>query len=703
MDKDILDQAKDDFKRCHDAESSQRKMSEECLKFGILGEQWPETVKAEREREGRPCLTINRLPIFQKQVTNDARMNRAAIHVKPVGDGANQATARIQTDLIRNIWTQSKAEVAEDTALDFASAMGFGYMRVAVDYTCNDSFDQDILIERVANPFSIYGDPDSTSATSEDWNIAFETDWYSKSRFEAKGWKWSDLDLSSFESDGTDEPKWKDGKRVRVAARWTRNEVPTELVRVAMVDAQGQPIRQSEKIMQADEMEKIQDLLSAQGYQVVGTRPTKTYKVKQHIVTGKSVLETNDWQGKYIPIVPMYGEEWNIAGRRYFFGLFNRSMDPQRMFNYWRTASTELVALAPKAPYVGAVGAFSTDAAKWATANVKSHAYVEYDPVPGEPPPQRQAFAGVPAGALQEAMNASDDIKSTMGLFDASIGARSNETSGRAINARKIEGEVATFNFTDNRNRCVEHVGRVVVDLIPQVYNVARILRGIKEDGSTYDVPVNQPVTVQQAPDMGGQEQYQPAEETIEGITQLFDLTVGKYDVVVSAGPSFTTRREETSEQMMEFIRVFPQAAPLIGDLLAKNLDWPGAEQVAERLKAMLPPQAAGQVPPIVQQLQQMLQQQDAQAKEAIGQLQQQIAELQKQVEDKRIENKLKEFDAETKRIGVVVGAAEKGIVLSRDANGDFQVQPIVPQMPMQGGPMSEGMPMQGGEMPMGM
>lgn len=662
MDKDILDQAKDDFKRCHDAESTQRKVSEECLRFGILGEQWPEDVKRQREAEGRPCLTINRLPVFQKQVTNDARMNRAAIHVKPVGSGADQQTARIQTDLARNIWMQSKAEIAEDTALDFASAMGFGYMKVHVDYACDDAFDQDIFVERVANPFSIYGDPDSTSATSDDWNLAFETDWYSKSKFEAKGWKWSDLDLSSFEADDAGEPKWFDGssKRVRVGARWTRSEVPTELVKIAQVGADGKTIDATEKIMQADEFERNADLFASQGYKVVGTRPTKTYKVKQHILTGKNVLDTTDWLGKYIPIVPMYGEEWNIAGKRYFFGLFNRAMDPQRMFNYWRSASTELVALAPKAPYVGAVGAFATDAAKWATANTKSHPYIEYDPVPGEPPPQRQPFAGVPAGAVQEAMNASDDIKSTMGLFDASIGARSNETSGKAINARKVEGEVATFNFTDNRNRCVEQIGRVIVDLMPQVYTTKRIMRAIREDGQTYNVPINQPVVAKPPQQPEEPPQYEVAPEQIEGMTQMFDLTVGKYDVEVTAGPSFTTRREETAEQMMEFIRVFPQSAPLIGDLLAKNLDWPGAEDVAQRLRAMLPPQAQGQVNGVVQQLQGMLQQQGQQAQAEIQKLTQQLQALQ---QDKAIDAekvKIDGYKAETERIKVIQEAQDR-------------------------------------------
>lgn len=681
MDKDIIKTVVEDFKRCHDAESEQRRLSQDDLDFAILSKQWPQEVESQRAREGRPCLTINRMPAFLRQVTNDSRMNRPSINVKPAGSGASQYTARIQNDLIRNIWNCSSGDVCTDTALDFAASMGFGYMVVRVDYTYNDSFDQDIMLERVSNPFSIYGDPESKEATSCDWNLAFITDWYSESKFKAK---WKDADASSFESDTKDE-LWFDEKRIRVAEYWTRSEVETTLLKLS-----------DGKIMQEDEFLKIADLLSAQMIEVVGTRPTKTHKVMQRIVTGKEVLEENEWLGHYIPIIPMYGEEWNINGKRHFISLVRRAKDPQRMFNYWRTASTELVALAPKAPFIGAVGQFVTDAAKWETANVKSHPYIEYDPVPGAAAPERQAFAGVPAGALQEALNASDDMKAILGLYDASLGAKSNETSGKAILARQREGDTSTFNFIDNRNRCIEHVGRVIVDLIPQVYTVPRIMRAVKEDGTTYDVPVNQPVKVIPGQQSGDAEQFEPAPEHIEGLTQIFDLTSGKYDVVVTAGPSFTTRREESAEQMMEFIRVFPQAAPIIGDLLAKNLDWPGSEEVAKRLKAMLPPQAQSQITPIVQQLQQMLQQQDAQAKQAVGQLQQQIADLQKQINDKTRENAIKEYGEETKRISALVGAAEKGILLTRTAEGDMQAVPLIPpQIPQPGlanaGPSSFG------------
>jgi hypothetical protein len=324
-------------------------------------------------------------------------------------------------------------------------------------------------------------------------------------------------------------------------------------------------------------------MFDALGVSVVGRpRSVASHKVVQRILTGAEVLETVEWAGKYIPIVPVYGEELHVDGRRRLRSLVRDAKDPQRMFNYWRTTSTELVALAPKTPFIGRKGAFETDSAKWATANIQSHAYIEYD---GSEPPMRQGFAGPPAGAIQEALSASDDMKAIMGLYDASLGARSNETSGKAILMRQREGDVSTFHYIDNLNRAMRHAGRVMLDLIPKVYATPRVVRILGADGQAKAVPVNQPAPSQAvaAPDPLGQ-----ARE----IEKIYDLTVGKYDLTVSSGPSFTSRREEAANQMIELIRAYPAAAPLIGDLLAKNLDWPGADEVAQRLQALLPAQA---------------------------------------------------------------------------------------------------------------
>ncbi len=322
------------------------------------------------------------------------------------------------------------------------------------------------------------------------------------------------------------------------------------------------------------------------------------------------------------------------------------------------TASTELVALAPKAPYVGPVGSFNTDLGKWETANIKSHPFIEYDNK-GQPP-QRQPFAGVPAGALQEAMNASDDMKTIMGLYDASLGARSNETSGKAILARQREGDVSTFNFIDNLSRSIRHLGRVIVDLIPHVYDAPRIIRILHEDGSNESVKINQEHQAQapgqdgqqnpngQMPPAMGAEQQQEQQEFAQGVMKMYDVTVGKYDVTCESGPSYTTKREEAAEQMMQFVQAIPQAGAVTADLIAKNLDWPGADDFADRLA----PQGAN---PQVQQLQQAMQQQGQQAQQAVGQLKQELDQTNQKLQqaelDKQYQERMGQLNAQEAQI----------------------------------------------------
>lgn len=651
-DKDTLAEALEEFRLSEDSEAENRKQWLDDIKFARLGEQWPDGVKRQRELEGRPCLTINRLPAMVRSVLNDARQNKPAIKVHPVDSGAKRETAEILNGLIRNIEYTSGADIAYDTALDHAVTGGFGYFRISTDYACDDQFDQDILIERIANPLTVYGDENSTCADSSDWNKAFTTDLYTEEAFEKR---WKGAERSNWETDYQDMPNgWRDGELIRVAEWWSRREVPAKLLKLS----DGMVLYEPEYL-------KIKDLLDAQGIVIVGERPTKTYKVTQRIMTGAEVLETNDWAGKYIPIIPVYGDEVNVEGKRHWISLVRWAKDPQQMFNYWRTASTELVALAPKTPFIGPKGAFNTDQTKWATANAVSHPYIEYD---GGIPPQRQPFAGPPAGALQEALNASDDMKSVMGIYDAALGARSNETSGRAILQRQRESDTATFNYIDNLSRAIKHAGRVIVDLIPKVYSAPRIIRVIHEDGTNESVPINQPFIPDQAKSPQSQ-QYEAGkdQETVEGLTKIFDVTTGKYDVTCEVGPAFSTKREEAAAQMMELGRMFPPMMQVAGDLLVKNLDWPGADDIADRLKAMLPPQLQGQSPQVMQ-MQQQMQQMDQMAKQAVGQLQQQLQGLQQQLQqaqskdqqaqlDKAIDAKkleIDEFNAVTNRMKVI-------------------------------------------------
>ncbi len=567
MTDEILKEAREAFELCCAHEAENRAEALDDLRFARLGEQWPKGVLDKRRREGRPCLTINRLPAFIRQVVNDARQNKPAITVHPADSGADPATAEIISGLIRNIEYASDADVAYDTALESAVTSGLGYFRIGLDYAGEHGFEQDIRIQRVADPFSVYADPHSTAADSADWNMAFVVEAMPRALFERRFRGGQSVDW------GTDYRGvgglWLDGDRVTVAEYWTREETASRLL--GLSDGQ---------VVEAAVYAARRAQFDALGLNVVAERPVKTRRVRQRLLTGAEVLEETDWPGRFIPIVPVFGEELTVEGRRVFRSLVRDAKDPQRMFNYWRTASTELVALAPKAPFIGPRGAFDTDAEKWATANAETHAFIEFD---GPQAPERQPFDGPPAGALQEAMNASDDMKAIMGVFDASLGAPSNETSGRAITARQREGDVSTFHYIDNLSRAIRHAGRILIDLIPRVYSTPRVLRVLGPEGAPQVVPVNQPV---QAAGPAGP------------VRRIYDLGLGRYDLTVEAGPSYTTRRQEAAEQMMAFVRVFPQAAPVIGDLLAKNLDWPGAAEIARRLQALMPGQGTGAAPP---------------------------------------------------------------------------------------------------------
>jgi hypothetical protein len=620
-DEELIREAREAFEMAADAEAENRREALEDLRFARLGEQWPEAVRRERERDGRVVLTINRLPAFIRQVVNDARQNKPAIAVHPVDSGADPDTAEVFNGLIRHIEQSSDAEVAYDTALDFAVTGGFGYFRINTRYAADDGFDQDLAIERVSNPFSIYGDPESTAADSSDWNTAFVVDSLPRAAFEAR-WKGAEpMNWAGGEYGALHGP-WLDGDRVMIAEWWRRERVEKTILALSDGQVVAQDVYAAQRAM-----------FDALGVRPIG-RPRKTasFKVTQRLITGAEVLETVDWAGRYIPIVPVYGEELMVDGRRRLRSLVRDAKDPQRMFNYWRSASTELVALAPKAPFIGPKGAFETDGAKWATANVQSHAYIEYD---GMMPPQRQPFAGVPAGALQEAMNASDDMKAIMGLYDASLGARSNETSGRAIMARQREGDVSTYHYIDNLSRAIRHAGRILLDLIPKVYATARVVRVLGPDGLAQNVGVG-----------GGR-----AGEQLKSVARIYDLAAGTYDLTVRSGPSFTSRREEAATQMIELIRAYPPAASVMGDLLARNLDWPGADEIAERLSGLLPPQARAPAPELEA------------AKAQLGQLAQALTAANVQIEALREDRahqarklEIDAFEAETNRLKAMRG-----------------------------------------------
>jgi len=631
----VLHEAREAFELAQEAEQQNREAFKDDLRFARLGEQWDEQVRKQRELDGRPCLTVNKLPAFIRQVVNDARQNKPSIKVHPADSQADVAVADIYSGLIRNIEYTSDADVAYDTALECAVTGGFGYFKINTRYATDDSFEQDICIERIANPLAVFGDPFSTAADSSDWNSAFIVDFVSKDAFE-RDYKGEPVNWNDDPYVGLNDP-WLSAEGVLVAEYWVRERIKKTILLLS----NGEVIDQKE--YQAN-----LELFQAAGIEPVGQpRETESFKVKQHILSGAEVLKTVEWPGKYIPIVPVYGEEVNYEGKRIWRSLIRDAKDSQRMYNYWRTMATELVALAPKAPFIGKRGTFETDAQKWETANSMSHAYIEYD----TEMPQRQVFAGVPAGALQEALSTSDEMKAIMGMYDASLGQRSNETSGKAIMARQREGDVSTFHFIDNLTRAIRHAGRILIDLIPHVYSTERIVRVLGPDAQPQTVPVN---TQQPVPVMGPDGKPQ-VDEQGNPMMAVYELALGKYDLVVNAGPSFTSRREEAATQMTELIRAFPPAAGVLGDLVAKNMDWPEHEEVAKRLASLNPAnqQQGGGIPPQVQQQIQQGQQQIAQLTAENQSMKADTALKAKELQIKEQEAQIKAFEAQTDRMKV--------------------------------------------------
>ena len=633
---DTLSEEKEAFELAYEAESENRKVALESLRFARMGEQWPEKIKKERELEGRPILTINKMPSFIRQVVNDSRMNRPQIKVKGVDDKSDPATAQVLEGLIRNIEYVSKADVAYDTAVDNSCSLGWGYIRLAIEYEYDDSFDKGLRIKRVANPFSVYGDPFSTEADSSDWNQAHVVEYLEEDEFERK---YKGADKVDWDAKyGQIEQPWRQDEEIMVCEAWRREVVQKTIVQLS----DGHVLGEKEYLA-------AKDLFDAMGITVVNSRQAQGYKITQRIMTGAEILEENEWAGQYIPIIPVYGEEINVEGKRYFRSLVHNAMDAQRMFNYWRTQATEMVALAPRVPFIGEEGAFDADP-NWETANTRSHPYLMF--TKGKQMPQRQPLdGGSSIGAMSEAMAAADDMKAIIGMYDASLGARSNETSGKAINARKMEGDVSTYHFIDNLSRAIRHVGCCLIDLIPKVYGPQKIIRVLGEDQKEKVVKLagGQPQQPQQ-PDPNG--------PLPDGAERIYDLSVGRYDVAVSVGPGFTTKREEAAAQMTEFIRSYPPAAPIIGDILVKALDWPQADEIAERIKATMPPQAKGGLPP---ELQQMIEGGKKQIEQQGQQIQQMQAE--KQITDKQHKLDLAEKDIQIK---VLQGEKQLGSMMQQ-------------------------------------
>ena len=607
---DVLATAKERFRHCQDYESENRRDAVEDLHF-VDGDQWPDQIKSEREKDNRPCLTINRIPHFVRQVVNDIRQIRPAIKARPVDSNGDPETAEMINGMIRAIEQESSAESAYDWAAEYAIEMGWGYWRINIDYVDGESFDQCLKIERIRNPFSVYIDPAAQNQDGSDMRYAFVVENMSKSAFESK-YPGKESSSDGFAWTSTEDQNWWYGEdTVRVAEYWEVKEEFYTLI-LATNPLTGEQDRFIGEI--------------PEGFEEVARRKASKKSIISRIMTGREVLEETPYVGEYVPIVRVLGREKDIEGEVKLKGMVRDLQDPQRQYNYFRSASTERVALYAKAPYIGPKGAFKSP--KWRSANTKSYPFLEYD---GDVPPQRQPPPDISPGFANEVMTTAEELKAITGIYDAGIGNRSNEISGVAIDSRKLESDVSNFDFVDNLARAMTYSGKILVDLIPKVYSGPRIVRTLSQSGEDEMVKLNEPY-------IDGQQR-----------NRQYMLEVGKYDVSVDVGPSYTSQRQEASKSMMEVLKHFPQAAEVVGDLMVKNFDWPGADEISKRLKTLLPPELLKNESPAVAQ---MMRQKDMELQQLGQQMQmvlQQNQALMQELQNKQGELAVKEEDVRRK------------------------------------------------------
>lgn len=540
------------------ADEDNRQRDEEDRKF-YRGDQW--AANDLQKRKGRISVTINRCPQFVKQITGEMRQNKPAIRVLPVDDQTDPKKAEVYTAIIRHIEAQSDAHRVYSKAGEQAVIGGIGWFRILTDYCDGKSFDQEIFVKGIRNPLSVVIDPGAIEPTRCDMQWAIVSELVPEETFKAKYPKGL---LAGF--DGLENPTyWRQDKTIRVAEYWVREGEERELLLLT----DGSTIWADE----LDEEEGLAEALDARGIGIKASRKSTEYKVKCYKITGVEVLETYDWEGSYIPLIPVIGEEVEVGDEIYRHGLIHHSKDSQRAYNFARSAMLETVSAQPKAPYLATSKMIAPHKAMWESMNEGNPPVLLFEPDPsvGGGAPVRLSPPNFAAAWYQESMVADGDMKATTGIYDASLGKQSNETSGRAIMARDQQGETGSYVYVDNLSAAIRQAGRILLEVIPEIYTNERVIRLMGEDGA------------------------------LEGFARINtmlptgeienDLSVGQFDLEVTTGPAFATKRMEAADKMMALVQSVPAIGQIGADMIVKALDMPYGDKLADRLAlALVPP-----------------------------------------------------------------------------------------------------------------
>lgn len=561
---DIVKEAREAIETSFNYERKNRDEAVIDLQF-VAGHQWSE--EAKQQRRGRPLITINRSQQFLRQVSNPIRQNMPIIKVEPEAD-ENEDAAELINGIMRRILYNSSASHVFASATEHCVACGIGWFRVTTDYVKADSFDQEILIRRIFNPLSVFPDPGSMEPDRSDMQYCAVSEPIPLAAFKKKYPKASTQGMDRpTNSAGFNGVGWQTSDWVRVAEYWKRK--PFKKTIAALADGSVVEL--------ADPKSAATKALMSSGL-IVNTREVTDYRVVMTLVSGAEQLEDEyEFPCSYIPLIPVIGAEIPLDEGSYRHGLIRFQREPQQLTNYMYSVAVETLGQQPKTPWLVTQKMVGKFKALWDNANRDSTPYLPYEPDPSAPggKPERSQPPAMPTALVQMAQLFSEEMKGTTGIYDAALGARSNETSGRAIAAREEQGNQASFHFVDNLEHSLEHLGRILVKMIPKVYDTPRQMKIMGEDDSEKTVPINQPVMA-----------YDGEPVKINDLSQ-----VNYSSVRVVLGPNYASRRQQAVQEIIQLIQAVPAVAAVAGDIVVKNMDFDGSEELAERLKKVLPPE----------------------------------------------------------------------------------------------------------------
>lgn len=594
------------------------------------------------QQKGQPRYTFDMTNPIIDQICGDIGSKDFNIRVAPAGGDATKETAQTYDGLIRNIENISNSTSIYDSSVRNMVTSGLDGWRLVQRYVDDDSFDQDLVIERIGNYvdrvwLGPHEEPDGSDARM--------------------GWILTGLDASEYKS------KYPEGTAAGVTsdrdgtAYYYRHDLIMVGEFLYFEEQERELILMSSGAVYEDNAEfaMVKDELAEVG--IVEVRRRK----RANQVVYSRLFNNNDWITEpretvfqnWIPVQPLYGNFKYFEDKVTYWGAVEKVLDAQRNFNYAKSRQIAEGSLAPRAKYWMTRAQAEGHEDKLATMNTNSDPVQFYNPDPDVPGPPGQSGGAVINPGLKDV---SDDMINIIGvnsgMFDASMGDNPGLQSGVAIDALIDRGDQGNDKYTTALERAEQHTARMLVDAIPRVYTPGRQVRLLKEDGTQQMQTLGEQVT----------------DEDTQQVVTLNDLNAGKYDVTCTSGPAFKNRQSETVTALTEVGKVDPTVIELGGDILLNNVASPGMTELAERKRQQL--FSAGLIPQ-----DQMTDEEKAQADKAANQppqedpnmvlaraeeakaqadmveAQTKQSQVQMDAQNKQAQNKIDAFNAETKRL----------------------------------------------------